>query len=541
MILVTGLLFVMSLGALCIMTLVGNSIAMAQRREQNTEAFNMADAGVDLAKSWLSQQSTPPDRSVLQPLNNFFGSTGTFYNPFGTSPGSTLVVRIDAATSNPSVHPKHYLVESQALLANGVTVTVRAYLQQASFGKYAYFTVNDGGGFWDFNNHFEGPFHSNDADGQHSMFLWNSSYQTNPIFTYTGSDAFSVSGDVTWWKNTVGNTVSPSTVSDFRSVALGGQATMKSGYKTDSNGNYLHDNMGNKIVNSSQIPLPTTSYAQQYAALGIFVGGANPSTPSPGAPTSAGVTFVHGGGLYIHGDNQMALSVDSSGRQVITVTQGTTVQTVTVDLAANDTIVTTQVGTAAATTVTSASVPNGLVYSDGNITSLQGTIANNVVSGGTTIPNAWTIATDIAAGKNVTLTGSIKYLTPRNLAVQETSDTNFVKYAGLLGILSNHVGVASGAGPNLEFDGSIFATQTFDALNPSAPVGSTGTMLSIGGVITQNAGVFAYSDNSGNLTSGYQEQYHYDTRLANRPPPFFPTTGSHYDVISWQCEPGLLN
>ena len=540
MILVTGLLFVMTLGALSIMTVVGNSMTMAQRREQNTEAFNMADSGVDLAKAWLGQQSAPPAESALQPLNNFFGSTGTISNPFGTSPGSSLTVRIDAGSTNTSATQKHYLVESQAVLANGVTATVRAYLQQASFGKYAYFTVNDGGGFWDFNNHFEGPFHSNDADGLQSMFLWNSSYQTNPIFTYTGNDAFSVSGNVTWWKNTIGNTVPPSTVSDFKAVASGGQATMTYGYKTDANGNYLLDGMGNKIPNSSAIPLPTTSYAQQYATLGLPIPATPPTTPSSAAPTHAGVTFVHGGGLYIHGDNQMALSVDSSGRQVITVTQGTTVQTVTVDLAANDTITTTQVGSKS-TSVTSASVPNGLIYSDGNITSLHGTIANNVVSGGTTIPNAWTIATDVAAGKNVTLSGSIKYLTPRNLSVPESADTNFVTNAGLLGILSNHVGVASGAGPNLEFDGSIFAAQTFDALDPTSPSGSTGTMLSIGGVITQNAGVFAYADSSGNLTSGYQEQYHYDTRLANTPPPFFPTTGSHYDVVSWQRKQVLLN
>ena len=36
------------------------------------------------------------------------------------------------------------------------------------------------------------------------------------------------------------------------------------------------------------------------------------------------------------------------------------------------------------------------------------------------------------------------------------------------------------------------------------------------------------------VVSGYSGTYSYDNRLANTPPPFFPTTGSHYDVISWQ-------
>jgi hypothetical protein len=35
------------------------------------------------------------------------------------------------------------------------------------------------------------------------------------------------------------------------------------------------------------------------------------------------------------------------------------------------------------------------------------------------------------------------------------------------------------------------------------------------------------------LATGYMKDYRYDARLADSPPPFYPTTGQ-YDVKSWQ-------
>jgi acyl-CoA synthetase (AMP-forming)/AMP-acid ligase II len=37
---------------------------------------------------------------------------------------------------------------------------------------------------------------------------------------------------------------------------------------------------------------------------------------------------------------------------------------------------------------------------------------------------------------------------------------------------------------------------------------------------------------NGSLATGYAKDYYYDARLADNPPPFFPTTGG-YDRISW--------
>ena len=549
-----GLLCVIALTAAGLMSLVGNALTAAQKRTNMTEAFNMADMGLDLGRTWLTQQSAPPDASSLNfNGNTFFGTSGTITNPFNlpSEANATLKVTIDADNTNTQSVQKHYLIECTATMPSGATQTLRAYVQQSSFGKYAYFAVNDGGGFWDYNNHFEGPVHFNDGhngDTGQSTFLWRNPTDV-PIFTYTGADAFSVSDDVTWWKNSFYNTVPPSSISDYNSIAAGGQATMTTGFQKDSSGNYLLDGSGNKIPNSPAIPLPTTSYQQQYAALGDTIP-ASATASDPNAPTTAGVSInttagfnANGGqikgGISIHGDNSMTLQLDGSGNQQILVTQGTVTQTITINLVSYQTTLSTpgvdSQGHPITNTQTFSGVPNGMVYSDGNITSLSGTVADNTTDTSLNVlhRSQMTIATDIANSKDITLTGSVTYHTPRNLTVQQSQDTNFNQKAGTLGLLGHHIQVASNAPSNIEFDGSIFATTTFDYPSYGSG-GSKGTMTSIGGVITHDAGYFATANNDGSIASGYNEQYHYDNRMADHPPPFFPTTGSHYDVLSWQ-------
>lgn len=532
-----ALLFALSVISAALMSLVGASIRMSQQRGDTTEAFNMADAGVDLGLAWLNRRASPPDAFQCQwPANStvFYGGSGSLSDPFNASPGSVLMVRIDPDTTNASSTQKRYVIESRAVMPGGAVQVVRAYVQQASFGKYAFFCDNDGGGFWDYNNHFEGPFHSNDADGIQTMILWKPNNIASPIYAYSGEDAFSVSGNVTWWKNTIGNTAAPDATSDggtdYLSIAKGGLPTMTTGFRTDAQGNFLLAPNGSKIPNSPRIPLPTTDDTQKLAAL-------NGAT----IPAAAGVVVnPPDGGIFIHGDNAMQLNVDSNGFQNIVVTQGGKVTTVILNTTSNQTQVKTTVNGVTTATNTSG-LPNGMVFSDGNITSLQGTMDDNIVdaNGNITRRSEMTIATDLANNKNVTLTGSLKYATTRDLSKAQDADTNFNARAGTLGILSHTVNVGSNAGSNIEFDASIFATDTFQYPTYNNGV-VKGTMTCIGGVIVKNAGLFAQAYSDGTIASGYQEQYHYDNRLADHPPPFFPTTGNMYDILSWQRVTSLL-
>ena len=555
-----GLSLATMLAFLAIMALVGGasialintSLRIARRQIDTTEALNIADAGVDLGYTWLTLQDPPPSSTSVQSMTNFFGTNGTINAPFGQT-GTQLVVRIRADVNNPTSTQKRYLVESKGIMPSGATVTVRAFMQQVSFGKYAFFTVNDGDGFWDYTNHFEGPFHSNDGDGKQTMIRWKTGQQADPMFQHTGTDAFSVSGDVTWWKDSIGNTVAPSSSTDFTSLAAGGQATMTYGFKTDANGNFLYDTKGKKIPNSPSIPLPDTNYAQQYAAIGLIAPvPATSAPPDTSLPTAEGVTYTPGGGLYIKtgkadstkvGDNDIVLQVDSSGNQQLVVTEksgsGQMVQTVTINPVANTTSIKTVTPSGATTTTVQSGVPNGMVYSDGNITNLSGTIANNRVSGSgssavITYRSAMTITTDLSHNRDIYIADDIKYQVTRDYTKKQLADTNFNLYAGTLGILTNtavvRTGAASTHGYNLRIDGSIFANDTF---KPQTFNGFLGSMTEMGGVIVKNSGIFATANSTG-ITGGYNEVYHYDNRLADNPPPFFPTTGNDYDIVSWQ-------
>lgn len=552
-----AMLFIMALVGGSALSLVNTSLKISRKQIDSTEALNMADAGVDLAYTWMSTQDPPPLAANLQTMSNFYGTNGTITAPFGET-GTSLVVRISADAANPSSTQKKYLVESKATMPSGAFIVVRAYMQQVSFGKYAFFTVNDGDGYWTWQNHFEGPFHSNDSDNKQTMILWTTGQAANPMFQYTGPDAFSVSGDVTWWKNSIGNVSAPTTTDDFNSLAAGGRASVNTGYKTDANGVFLLDTSGRKIPNSPQIPLPATDYAQQYAALGLVAPvpttSAVPSATltSMMSGTTQGVKYTPGGGLYIKspstssttpGDNDMVLQVDGAGNQQIVVSQKKSglpyVQTVTISPTLNLTTITTVYNGITSVSVNSG-VPNGMVYSDGTITNLSGTVANNRVTGSgstaaVTNRNALTIATDISAGRDIMIADDIKYQVTRDLTKKQTDDTNYNLNAGTLGILTRNAIVRTGAAAtdafNLRIDASIFATGTFKA---QTTTGYIGQLVQTGGVIVKDSGIFANGDASGALVSGYNEEYHYDNRFADNPPPFFPTTGTHYDVTSWQ-------
>ena len=539
--LVLVLLFVFAITAAMVMSLVNATLRSAHVRSDQTEALNIADGGADLGLAWLTQQSAPPTDAVLRNMSGFWGTNGTISAPFGYA-GSTLTVTIYSDSGNAGTTQKRFVIEAVAQMPSGVRQIVRTYVRQVSFGKYAFFTVNDGGGFWDYNNHFEGPFHSDDADGAASTFLWTQNPSGGPMCTYGGSDAFSVSGNPTWWLNTIGNNKAPSTASDFNSIAVGGVSTMTMGYLTDVHGNLILDSNGKKIPNSPSIPLPSTDYAQEYVAVGQV-----PPTPCNAPPSSvpstSGVTLTSGGGIYIKGDSQIVLSVDGSGNQVIKVTSNptgsTVVQTITLYAgsgAAMTTVTTPLVGTTKISYASVSTPLNGVVFADGNITSMSGTVANNRVDakGNITAHNSLTIATNTAAGDDIILTNSLKYSTSRNLAIPQASDTNFNTNAGVLGLEARNIVLSTLAPAQVEFDAIMLCTGTFQAATPKSPVGNAGVMLSIGGVIVNNAGVFAYGDSNGLVISGYNEQYHYDQRLADYPPPWFPTTGNHYDVISWQ-------
>ena len=573
-----------------LMNTTGNGLQSAARQTQSVAAFNVAESGVEYTLQWMHTLSGPPSLTTSFPLPAWTGHPGSAGVTYALG-GGTFSVTIfpDAANQVTIINgaitstPKRYLIQSTGTY-QGVSQTVLAYVQQASFGKYAYFTDNDVAGEYLVGglDSFDGPVHSNNTNGTPTDIVW---VDNKPIFKYQGNDAFTYSGSVNWNHNAAGNTQTPSSTSDWASVAAFGAAG---------------------VSQTPTIPLPTVNLKQQYAAMGqTMPNGA--VTPPVGTPLTSGVTVTPGGGIYVHCVNsanandtppnggpvndvqQMVLSVDGNGNQVITIQQnndlGTLTQTqITLDKANNATHVQSgpENGNSGTFHMTSkpdvSGVTNGVIYCDGNIGKTQA-----VGRGGFTAPSGageglsgtiadnqgLTITTD--PSKNVDIDGSLTYNTKRAtdangnpLPLSDPANATFLQKAGVLGLVGNTVQtVDNDANGNrlgdMEIDATMLAGNTMQVVdatgyywdtnssNAVATGSANGTtyyahwvhqphnLLMMGGVINATSGLTgAMSGSPATLVCGYNTKYSYDARMANNPPPFFPTTSNQYDILSWQ-------
>ena len=581
----------------------GNGLTSAARLSQTTQALTLAESGVEVTMQWLHTLSGPPAMNSAFPLPKFSAGPGNAGATYALNGGTfTVVIYPDDANyvsggslGSVTTTPKRYYIQSTGNYG-GVTQIVRAYITQTSFGKYAFFTDHDPSNiYWVGGlNSFDGPTHFNGSNGNPTNVVWADG---KSIFNFNGADAFTYSNSVAWYHNSSSNAQAPSSASDYLSVAK----------------------IGASAVNKSDaIPLPQNSLKQQYAAWGAnYVDGTN--TAPSGAPTAAtatGVTVSPSGGIYIHCKNsaddddvpadntkpvndvqQMVLSVDANGSQVITIDQnndsGVLTRTkITIDKRAAPGVTHIAVGPANGTLVSKpdiAGATNGVVYCDGNIGATQdpatstdgggrpyappGTnmnVAGKGLSGVIADGQALTISTD-ATSKNVNLNGSVTYNTPRAkdsngkfLPETDPANANFVSKAGTLGIVASAVQLVNNnsSGQPLgdtELDATVLAQDTLQTIDYSAYYIDTNSannlgsyrsgsttyyyhwvrqphqFLCMGGEIAAARGTLGtFNSSTLQMQTGFSGNYSYDARLANSPPPFFPTTSSQYDILSWQ-------
>ena len=596
-------------------------IQLSTARINHVSAFNMADSGIQYTIDWMQAQSAPPANTTYFGPSIWGGtvsSSRTTVVPNTNDTGSYFSVRIYPDYYNPGSTQKKYLVESIGT-SRGVSMIIQAYIQESSLSKYLVLLNqwNDPSNYWVQGlTTFDGPVHDNNANGIAESVLWDSSGNSSPIFTYTGDDAYTVSGSsgaggsgstgAAWWKDQYNTGGVPSvvtnngtTVDQWSQVLAGGKTSFQS--------------------NTAAVAFPTTSTLQASAALG-----------SSSVPTTTGVLLTPGAGIYIHGNvDDMALSATGTNgiNQQISVTQHdplvttnilgfvTKVQnnyqtTITIDAVnkkttavtttTTTTTVTNPLGQTSSGTTTSTSsqntsdTSNGVVYTDGNIgyaTSnasgnppdytltgkdangvsvtlpggLHGVVADNYVdSNGNILHNSQlTIAT--SSTNNTNLDGSVTYNTQRQIAsdasgpiytdvngtrrygptsppaipsfIPESQDSNFTTHAGTLGVISKTVLVTQkdyngNALTNFAMDGTVLAYNLYDAENFAGR--PPGLWENMGGYLSNNVGTFGQFGSNNKLTGGFNTQFNYDQRMRDNPPPYFPTTGNYYDIVSWQ-------
>ena len=181
-----------------------------------------------------------------------------------------------------------------------------------------------------------------------------------------------------------------------------------------------------------------------------------------------------------------------------------------------------------------AGTTNGVVYVNGNIGTqtgprtggVSGTIANNVLDGGGNIvhPNNLTLVTD--STKNVNINGNLTYRTvgSNNPRVPNNASAVF-------GIVSNKVQIIEKNSNgdtlgNIRLDATVFAYDTFDALNAlTRNYLNPRSFTLTGGYIAKNSGTFAGIDANGMTWTGFIVNRNYDSRVANPPAAVLPLDG----------------
>ncbi len=156
---------------------------------------------------------------------------------------------------------------------------------------------------------------------------------------------------------------------------------------------------------------------------------------------------------------------------------------------------------------------NGALYVAGGDVTLQGTLAGQLT---------------IGASNNVKIANSVTYATDPQANPSSTD---------LLGIVAGqNVQVTATAPQNVEIDGSVMALGTSFTVENYNVAPAKGTLTVLGGIIQKNRGpVGTFNSSTGTKVSGYTKDYHYDTRLQDNTPPFFPTTGN-YTTVVWDEE-----
>ena len=486
----TLLMLVLTVVGMSLATGALQSLRISRLQQYSSIAFNLAESGAERGVFYLRSQSTAPT------------STAAF-DPFGgavTLGDGQYQVTIDGDDTNPSVINKRYKVRSTGTVGTRREV-VEIYLQLGNFGRYAYFTdyetssVASGVISFKAGDSIDGPAHSNNTSSSQFNINWNNSSAS--IFKEMLT---SVDNTIVYAPST------PTTEANWQKIYGTGSRGFRKGV--------------------TRVELPDTTDVQRNAAWGA----------TSGFPSTAGLwvnSATPDHGLYIQGDAALTFSYTAQGWQQISVVQSSNTWTVTIKLDTNQTVV-----TKGSTTTTYAGTTNGVIYSTGNITSLSGQLADSYMSGSTLVRrNAYTLATDVANGKNITVNNNLTYKTLPDRT--QAWDAAINQRSAAMGLVARNVIVASTAPADLTIHGVVLAggrnttDGSFYVSNYSSKT-PTGDLHLLGGVIQKKRGpVGTFNASAGTLSTGYDKDYKYDERMAVNPPPYFPTTGT-YERLSFR-------
>jgi hypothetical protein len=283
------------------------------------------------------------------------------------------------------------------------------------------------------------------------------------------------------------------------------------GYRTTSKGKliYYKDQKSDQPVFHGSFqtgvdePLPSDGLQPLRDAA---VDGGDKITQSTSTTTTTEQHWVNGGWERVNGRWQY-----TAGHYEDVITTTTSVDTVYITFIKDSVQIKLGIAKPATTYKSSEIAPNGVIYAQGMDVRLKGTVQGqySVVSDG-----------------NIYLDDDILY---------KTDPKNNPNSTDLLGIVSqNNVYITdNNATKNIKIDAAIYCQNGgFGAENYSSR-SVDGDINLLGGItqhIRRAVGTFGSGNN---ITSGFNKRYHYDSRLMQMFPPFFPTTGG-FSIVSWK-------
>jgi len=534
---------------------------IARQMDQQT-ARDLAETGVRITYSWLTEQTTVNDQT--QPFapstvgTSFYGaSVVNGYNVIDLdqtpSSGENAQRMGKAGRIRVRIYPGTDATTGQLLLAiqaigecGDTSFTTRLVVRPKNFVEYGLFYDEPLDGFvWMSGMHvFSGPVHLNmrlpgtdtvDPNALHTI-VWDTS---SLLFTYPDTDYFTCAGaptQIAWYHGLV--SLQAPGVSDWPYLAAAGTAPK---------------------FNMPLIPFPTSTASLKDRAL---AGAAAPVAPAVLVPSSAGYTS---GGVYVAG-SVTSLLLGTSGtnqvNQTLTFTQASGADAlrtvVTLDRLLNKTTVeryrTTSgveslVGSESLTGIT-----NGLVYVDGDIGDtatkrggLSGLVANSVSADA---PSFLTIATP--EDKTMQMDGGIVYqrLAIGSVKAPKSNATAADPLCGVLGLIMGRQLIV-----DYDKDGSFVKDVTIHAallaLDASGGIPSVactnyqtrpnGKYRHLGAMIIKKDGPFGYfyyDPVTGALLDqyGFSRERLYDQRFKELAPPFFPAALRSYKTLSFQSD-----
>lgn len=252
---------------------------------------------------------------------------------------------------------------------------------------------------------------------------------------------------------------------------------------------------------------PNENQRNQYIRqmLGLSV---NNNPPPDGIYTQ---TILNGGGIYIQGDATIQFGIDSQNRAVYTITQGSNTYIFTIDEVRNKTFL--RIGS---NTIEINGLPNGVIYVNGQINSVKGTIQRNQ-------------KITLCVRNNVTIDDHIRY---ENDPLRNPDAINILGIISENGnILINPPSTHSDADPSdpdldLEIDATLMAPKGVVQVTNYDTRAARGDVILTGGIISNYYGAFGTFGSGGTPRTGYGREFWYDYRMREGyAPPFFPTTG----------------